>query len=359
MDERTWCHSLQEFDDANLYQTWSYEMVRSGRQNVSHLVLKEEGEIVAVAQARIVRLAVIGVGIAYVRWGPLWRRRDAETNGERFRQAIRALRNEYACRRGLVLRLYPDLFDDDAPCFLPVLKEEGFSWLAKERRNRTILVDLRRPLGGLREGLRPHWHRDLKAAERNGLEVVEGCEDELFETFLRIYREMVSRKGFVGPDNVEEFRVIQRRLPEQFKMKIMLCKSGDTVCAGLVCAAVGKTAVYLLGATSNEGMKSRGSYLLHWKLIEWLKDKGFAVYDLHGIDPVKNPGGYRFKNGLCGGNGKEVAFLGRFDSSAHVLSSSCVACGETLRTIYRALKSIRSTGRGLGGWVMRQRASSG
>ena len=356
MDEHAWCRTLQEFDDANLYQTWSYETVRSGRPNVSHLVLKEEGEIVAVAQARIVRLAIIGVGIAYVRWGPLWRRRDAETNVERFRQAIRALRNEYACRRGLVLRLYPVLFDEDAPCFLRVLEEEGFSWLAKERRNRTILIDLRRPLGGLREGLRPHWHRHLKAAERNGLEVVEGSQDELFETFLKIYREMVSRKRFVGPENVDEFRVIQRRLPEQSKMRIMLCKSDGTVCAGLVCAALGKTAVYLLGATSNEGMKSGGSYLLHWKLIEWLKDQGFARYDLHGIDPLKNPGGYRFKNDLCGENGKEVAFLGRFDSSANALSSSCVACGETLRTIYRTLKSIRSTGRGLGGGVLRQPA---
>src|SRR5436189_1342 len=83
-------------------------------------------------------------------------------------------------------------------------------------------------------------------------------------------------------------------------MKIMLCKSGDEHCAGLVCSAIGKTAIYLFGATSNAGMKSRGSYLLHWKLIEWLKQNRFSVYDLHGINPVRNPGTYKFKNDLAG-----------------------------------------------------------
>jgi len=338
VDERTWCHMLRQFDDAIICQTWSYDAVRCVREKISHLVLKEGGEIAAIAQCRIVKPPIIDAGIAYVRWGPLWRRRGIGAPVGTFRQAIRALRNEYACKRGLVVRVYPLLFDDGSSDFVSILREEGFSWLGKERRERTLLIDLSRPIEELRASLRPHWRRQLKSAERNGLEILEGSGDELFEMFTEIYRETVSRKGFLRPDDFGDFRSIQARLPDELKMRIMLCRSGQDVCAGLVCSAIGSTGIYLFGATSNSGLKSRGSYLLHWKLVEWLKHNRFAVYDLNGINPVTNPGTYRFKNDMCGEHGRDVAFFGRFESSANALSSSFVACGETLRTTYRALR---------------------
>ena len=121
-------------------------------------------------------------------------------------------------------------------------------------------------------------------------------------------------------------------------MKIMLCKSGDKLCAGVICSAIGNTGVYLFGATSDAGLKARGAYLLHWRLIEWLKQSGVSTYDLHGINPVTNPGTYRFKADLCGNNGREVYFLGRFESSTSPLSRSCVACGDSLRRVYQNLR---------------------
>jgi hypothetical protein len=338
VEEAAWCRILEQFDDANIYQTWPYDEVRCGRANISHLVLRKNGDIVAAAQARIVKAPLLKVGIAYVRWGPLWRRREDKADPEIFRQAIRALRNEYACRRGLVLRFYPSLFSDESSPFLTILEEEGFSAFDGEKRSRTLLLDVSRPLEKLRAGLRPHWHRYLKVAERNELEIVEGSEDELFEEFVKIYREMVARKRFAEPNDIDEFRRIQRRLPEKLKMKIMLCRSGGEVCAGLVCSSIGNTAVYLFGATSDAGLKKRGSYLLHWRLIEWLSKKGRAVYDLNGIDPVVNTGTYKFKTDLCGNNSRDVYFLGRFDSYTNVLSHACVASGDSLRRIYRVLR---------------------
>src|SRR5262245_31191557 len=110
VDEACWHRILEDFNDANIYQTWAYGEVRGGRGNVSHVVLEKDGEVVAAAQASIVKLPLVAAGIAYVRWGPLWRRRAVEPDVASFRQVIRALRNEYACKRGLVLRLRPALF---------------------------------------------------------------------------------------------------------------------------------------------------------------------------------------------------------------------------------------------------------
>lgn len=338
VDEAAWYQVLEKFDDANIYQTWSYDEVRCGREKISHLLLRQNGEIVAAAQARIVTIPFIKAGIAYVRWGPLWCRQQDKSDPEIFGQAIRALRNEYACRRGLVLRLYPAIFDKEDARLLPILDQEGFSLFSEEKPSRTLILDLSQPREGLRNGLKQHWRRYLKVAEKSGLEIVEGTGDSLFEAFVTIYKEMVARKGFPEPNDINEFRRIQEKLPEKFKMKLMLCTSRGEVCAGLICSLVGNTAVYLFGATSNAGLKLRGAYLLHWKLIEWLKENNVAYYDLNGIDPVVNPGTYKFKADLCGNNGKDVCFLGRFDSSTNVFSQACVACGDSLRMVYGALK---------------------
>src|ERR1700693_5115411 len=103
-DEARWYEVLERFEDASIYQTWSYAEVIAGRRNTSHLIVRKNGEVVAIAQARIAKLPLINAGIAYIHWGPLWRRRDMEADLDVFQQAVRALQNEFACRRGLVLR---------------------------------------------------------------------------------------------------------------------------------------------------------------------------------------------------------------------------------------------------------------
>ena len=344
-EEGGWCDSLREFDDSNIYQTWSYGEIVHGKRKTSRLVLKKDGEVVALAQARIVKLALLNIGIAYIRWGPVWRRRSTVVDMDIFRQAIRALRNEYACKRGLVLRLFPAISNADSACYQAILKEEGFSSLSTVPPGRTILMDISPSLAELRDGLMPHWKRELKAAERNRLDIIEGEHDELFEAFVGIYKEMVSRKQFVEPNDIHQFRAIQKLLPPDLKMKVMLCKEGDTICSGLICSVIGNTALYLFGATSNRGMKSRGSYILQWKLIEQLTRKQVPIYNLNGINPVKNPGTYKFKADLAGRHAKDVLYLGRFDSNGSVLSISCVKWGETLNVaISRARGLFRTLG---------------
>jgi len=344
IDEQSWYKALQEFDDANIYQTWSYAAVMCARRNMSHLILRKEGDIMAIAQARIVRLPVIKVGIAYVHWGPLWQRGVTETNAETFRQAVRALRNEYVCARGLALRLFPILFDDGAPGFSIILAEEGFSPCSTEMRDRTILMDLGPPLADLRADLKRNWKRNLRVAEEAGLEIAEGSSDELFKTFIEVYKKTVARKKFMEPNDINQYRLMQAQLPEKLKMQILLCRSGEGVCAGLIWNALGKTGIELFAATSDVGMVSRGSYLLRWKLVEKLKESRFAIYDLNGINPIRNPGGYKFKSELAGKNGKDVYFLGRFDSHPNVVNSWCVQLGERLRKRYRTLRTLSRLG---------------
>ena len=70
-----WSRLLDLFEDANIYQTAAYGSVHWNERNLSRLVLRRDGEAVAIAQFRVVRPTPLKFGIAYLRWGPLWERR--------------------------------------------------------------------------------------------------------------------------------------------------------------------------------------------------------------------------------------------------------------------------------------------
>jgi hypothetical protein len=119
-----------------------------------HLVLRRDGTVVAAAQARVVRLPGTCAGIAYVRWGPLWRAEGLPDDVDVLRRAVRALRNELSRSRGLVLRVYPLAFDDDRdPAVARVLEEEGFEFWKRGKRDRTLVIDLAPSLAELRASL--------------------------------------------------------------------------------------------------------------------------------------------------------------------------------------------------------------
>ena len=65
--------------------------------------------------------------------------------------------------------------------------------------------------------------------------------------------------------------------------------------AGNITAIHGDTAVYLVGASTDAALERKASYLMHWRTIELLQERGVPWYDLGGIDPDVNPGVTSFK----------------------------------------------------------------
>lgn len=330
LDRDDWYRILDQFSDANIYQTWDYDEVRFGEENISHLVIRSADKVVAAAQARIMRIPFLRTGAAYVRWGPFWQRRNDIPDPSAFRFSVRALRNEYVCRRGFILRIFPLLHDDSINSFADVLSQEGYIPVRSEDRGRTLILDISQPLDDLRKKLDQKWRNCLNKAERNELEVIEGTDDSLFAEFMGLYRELLQRKRFPEPNDINEFRMIQRALPIEYRMRIFLCRYNGSSSAGVICATIGETGVYLFGATNDEGMANKGSYLLQWKAILRMKNNGCRSYNLNGINPLKNPGSYHFKAGLSGKNGKDVCYLGRFDCYPGKLAAGLARAADVL-----------------------------
>jgi lipid II:glycine glycyltransferase (peptidoglycan interpeptide bridge formation enzyme) len=333
-----WSQMLDLFDDANLYQTWSYGGVRWGEKSLSHLVLKSCGEIAGMAQLRIVRPTRFNFGIAYLRWGPIFERRGQPLNPEVAAAIARALEDEYAGRRKLFLRVLPNAFVG-SPRAAAI--QSSFSGLSPEtgpsaKTYRTLVLDLDPSIEALRRNLDKKWRNQLTRAEKNGLTVRAGCGPDEYGIFCRTYHQMRERKSFDTTVDVEEFGRIQEDLAQPARMRIWICEQEGEPVAGIVVSAMGNSAIYLLGATSDNGLNAKGAYLLQWTAIQWLKENGFRWYDLGGIDPERNPGVYHFKRGLCGA---DLWHMNQMGGSGSIVSSTIVNAAEAAQ---RALRACRN-----------------
>lgn len=325
---KEWNSILEQFADANIYQTWDYDAVRCGEKNISHFILRSGDQIVAVAQARKICIPFLGLGVAYIRWGPVWKRRDQPVDPYTFRMAIRALRNEYVSHRGLILRISPTLFCEDDSIYLTILSEEGYRAKVEKNRSSTLIVKLSPPLEGIRKNFDQKWRNCLNKAEKNGLQIIKGTDDHLFEEFIVLYRELLERKQFKEPNDINEFRRIQCALPHELKMVVFLCRSEGANSSGGIFSVFGETGLYLFGATSNRGMADKGSYLIQWEAIRLMKQRGCLSYNLNGINSIANPGSYHFKAGIAGKNCRDLHYLGAFDCFSSPLKSTLSFLGD-------------------------------
>ncbi len=332
VDQGRWADIVRAFADSNLFQSWSYGLARARRSRLSHLVLKRGGHVVGAVQVRLAGLPYVRCAVAYARWGPLWNLRTRSKDDEAFRQMARAIHNEYAIRRGLIVRLLPALEGPEEGLYGEILREEGYELKSSAPQYRTILMNLHVPLDDLELGFHQKWRKHLNRARKNNLEIIEGQEDGLFQALGAIYMEMLERKRFSGHADIDLYRRTQQGLPPEDKMTVVLCRLQGEVVAGALFSALGDTAVDLLRATSDRGVRTYGSYLVQWRVLEHLRQRGCRYYNLNGINPARNPGGYQFKSQLAGRNGREVRFLGPFDAYPNAVMRLAVAIGERLRT---------------------------
>jgi lipid II:glycine glycyltransferase (peptidoglycan interpeptide bridge formation enzyme) len=329
-----WEKIIDQFDDATLYQTWSYGAIRWGEKNISHMLLKKNGIIRAACQVHILLSPANIFSIGYITHGPLCCRKgekeEKEEKEEIFRNAIEAIYQEYVLKRKMYLRIIPRAFDILDNNLRGILMEAGFKRRDSIIPNKTLLNDTSLSLEDIRSQFHKTWRKNIGRAERNNFKLRDGTGDDLYNMFSDIYNEMYSRKQYKTDIDISEFYEIQKDLPANQKMHIMICMKDDVPAAGLVSSLIGNTAITILGATTDIGLKTYGAYFLRWKLFEQIKNKGLIYLDQGGIDKVKNPGGYTFKSGM---GGIETSQLGIYDTCNNLILKNIIQIGEKLLNI--------------------------
>jgi lipid II:glycine glycyltransferase (peptidoglycan interpeptide bridge formation enzyme) len=235
-------------------------------------------------------------------------RKQSALDPEVIHRMAEALQEEYVRKRRLYLRVLPNALEGTARAGL---FQAAFAGCQSEafgpgESYRTLVLDLSPPLEELRKRLDQKWRNQLNRAERNGLTLVEGEEPEKFQVMVRMFREMRARKQFSQSSDLEEFGRMQEQLPPSQRMRVLICEDKGVPVAGAIVTAIGDSGIYLFGATSDQGLAAKGSYLLQWRFVQWLKESGKRSYNLGGINPETNPGVYHFKKGL---SGQDVLYL--------------------------------------------------
>lgn len=326
LEKSDWTALAAQYADYSYLHTWEYGVAAAARvgAHVENLAITDNDEVIALASVRVKKLPLVRAGLAYINGGPLIRRNsDIE---DALRVALFALKEEYVRRRRLTLRIAPRIMMDiPAERVCAVFEELGFDAAAGLRKYRTIVVNTQPPIDAIRKALGQKWRNCLNAATRNELVVRKDESTAGFAEFCTLYRELMDRKQFAVDQDAEFFRSLQANLPSSERLVVTLAESAGAPVAGHVASYLGDTGIYLLGATSQQGLSLKASYLLQWEAIKVAQERGCSCYDLGGIDPVENPGVYHFKSGM---GGREVIAPGPFQCGAGAASTKFVELGE-------------------------------
>jgi hypothetical protein len=104
-DRTFWHRSMQDFDDANIYQTWNFAVLAQNEKILKHLAIYSNQNLIGLVQVRIRIVPILNRGIAYILNGPVWQKRNQENNIQILSDIFVALRKEFVVNQKLLLRI--------------------------------------------------------------------------------------------------------------------------------------------------------------------------------------------------------------------------------------------------------------
>jgi lipid II:glycine glycyltransferase (peptidoglycan interpeptide bridge formation enzyme) len=176
------------------------------------------------------------------------------------------------------------------------------------------------PLAGRSEeellgGFNQLWRRNIKKADKAGVEVTQGGADDL-AAFHQLYLETAERDGFTGrPLSYFQQMWAAMRAEDPDRIRLYLARHEGDLVAATTMVRVGGHAWYSYGASSTAKRDVRGSNAIQWRMMRDAREAGAATYDLRGItdtldDSDPHFGLIQFKLGT---GGEAVEYLGEWD----------------------------------------------
>ena len=167
-----------------------------------------------------------------------------------------------------------------------VVSESGFS---EGQPNFVFQIDLRnKDEESLLAGFNQLWRRNIKKADKEGVEVTRGSREDLAD-FHKVYLETAKRDKFI-PRPLRYFERMWDELNRsEIHLKLFLAKWQGQTIASTIAIQVGDHYWYSYGASSAFGREARGSNAVQWVMMKDALASGAACYDLRGITPTLDP----------------------------------------------------------------------
>jgi Acetyltransferase (GNAT) domain len=322
-----WDRLLPEFEDTSFEQTAAFASSRWGPDRTVCLAIENAGVIVGGACVVLFRFPVLRRAVAYVKYGPVWRRNGAKIGSKDYRSIVAALVQHLGEEQGhaivLAPRPSPDYFDQERQDLRALAFEAGRPTNDPNR----YFVDLALDEEVQFRNLGQKWRYNLRQSRKNNIQIVWSDDPESIREFNSLYSLMKTRKAFDDCDPADALLSMRRRLPRSLKPQIVLAYHNGNPIAGAAIATCGDTAYYMFGASRDEALPLRAGYAVQWAITQKLREEGVRWYDLGGS--VGTEGLRQFKCGLVGKKGTVVDTQGEL----------CYCSGIGARMIFSAVIS--------------------
>jgi lipid II:glycine glycyltransferase (peptidoglycan interpeptide bridge formation enzyme) len=164
-------------------------------------------------------------------------------------------------------------------------------------------------------GMNQQWRRNIKKADKAGVEVAHGTPADL-GAFHALYTQTAERDHFT-PRPLGYFETMFSALlaEEPDRIRLYLAHHEGELVAATTWVRVGGHTWYSYGASSTDKRDVRGSNAVQWAMIRDALAVGADVYDLRGITDTLDPedshvGLIQFKVGT---GGEAVEYVGEWD----------------------------------------------
>ena len=323
-DPHIWNAFVRDHPQGNILQTttwghlkanfgWDWDVVAAGQKRAPRA-----GALI------LYRKLPLRVGtIAYVPRGPLVDWADAETAAD----LLHAIEQSARHHRAWALWLEPHVLDG------PEIRQQlaALEVQASERTvqpPRTVLVDLTADEDEILMRMKSKTRYNIRYAKRKGVTVRQGTVDDA-DIYYNLMETTAERNEFGIHTQAYYRQVLEHFLPQK-QAALLIAEVDDDPVAAIIVFALGKTAWYFYGASSNRHRKKMPTYALQWAAMCWAKARGCTTYDLWGIPDFDEEtledefiersdglwGVYRFKRGF---GGEVVRYAGLWEKALNPL----------------------------------------
>ena len=197
---------------------------------------------------------------------------------------------------------------DERGAFVRSISKPLVKSLADIQPPDTTVLDLTLSEDELLANMKPKWRYNIRLAEKKGVSV-KACAEDGIDVFYALYEQTAKRDG-IALHTKDYYRSLLRLAKREGAHSACTCTlyiaehEGEAL-AAIIVLFLGKEAVYLYGASSNNKRNFMSAYLLQWAAIRDAKKVLCTSYDFYGMPPTDDEnhpmhGLYRFKTGFGG-----------------------------------------------------------
>lgn len=230
------------------------------------------GDVVAGAQIlfrplpmRLGTMAYIPFGgyvTAYDQWPALW-------------QAVRDVSKKHGAA---FLKWEPGFYIDEP---MPDFAAMGFKESPQTvQPPNTIMLNISDSDDDILARMNQGTRRKIRKSLKNDITYIEAGPDQVAQ-FTNLMQVTGERNDF-GVHEPSYYALQHKLFVPDHAALILAQHEGETL-AGVFVFAVGETAQYISGASSNDNRNLMASYGVQWQAIQWAKARGCRAYDMWGI----------------------------------------------------------------------------